>query len=317
MDNSPSEGCRFYWVSLTNPTYSCWSGYKEYPQFNFDNPEVKHYFNEVATYWVEKYKIDGWRVDCSSEIPGDFLQEFMENSRLINPEIICVGENWHDNTNLLEHGADGITNYGFYWDVLVPFFKKQRSLIQFAQQCLDLFYNQSLQQQKFNWNFLSNHDLPRFYSLIEERPFLYRNAWCLLFCIPGIPVIYYGEEIEMNGGQDPENRKFMDWAKVGEGNSLSLLKHLITIRKDYEDIFSFGDFNVAHLDQRREIIIISRGLKTHRLLFVLNFSSVPNHLIINNISATSTFTNIENGDEVRDYLSIKPNDFQILREDFH
>ena len=275
-----------------NPSYTCWSGYKEYPQFNFDNEAVKNYFLKVSEFWITNFGIDGWRLDSSSEIPYEFVREFNDFSRSLKPDLIIIGENWHNDPELIDYGANGITNYGLYWDVVIPFFEKKGSVIQFASDLMQHFYNNSLDHQKYCWNFLSNHDVPRFYSVVHDQSH-YLLALSLLFCLPGTPVLYYGEEINMEGLQDPDNRRCMDWEKVSRDHpSTQWIQTLGQVKKSLGDLFSRGNLSIPLVNESHKVLILARGLGESKVFFVFNFSDEENQLDISQFSAEMSLQNM-------------------------
>jgi cyclomaltodextrinase / maltogenic alpha-amylase / neopullulanase len=295
-----------------HPAYSCWNGYKEYPQFNFNNREVIDYFFKVSRYWIEQFDIDGWRLDSSSEIPYDFISDFIDFSRGLKASLLVVGENWHNDLELVEHGANGITNYGLYWDVLIPFFQKNGSVVQLAFNIMDHFYHNSFDHQKHCWNFLSNHDLPRFYSVMSDQR-QYFPALSMLFCLPGTPVVYYGEELCMEGGQDPANRKGMEWQKMDENAPvICWIRNLIGIRKKFAQLFIRGNLTIPYVNEERKTLVLARGVGNQKLFFVFNFLDKNISLELKEFAGVTRLNNVITGNEVDEVVEISANSCSIL-----
>lgn len=261
-------------VSINCENYSCWQGYKELPQFNFNNLEVQDYLIESALYWLKKYDIDGWRVDVSDEIPDQFLYKFIKANRRIKRDILLIGENLHnDSTDFVcNNGGDGITAYGLYQEVFMLYFvEKKINLNGLAENLVDYIYTHSFNALRKSWVFLSNHDLPRFCSLINDDADFYL-AFCLLYAIPGTPILFFGEEIMLND-HPGYNRCSMNWDNYKlDHPSFSFFKKMNEIRNQFKDIFDNGDFNISYLDCKKNLFIISRKYMNNEICFILNFS---------------------------------------------
>jgi len=296
-----------------NPGYSCWNGYKEYPQFNFENKDVRKYFKEVSQYWLKHFDIDGWRIDSSSEIPYDFIMEFVEAARELKPHAYIMAENWHDDREVLNYKVNGITNYGLYWNVILPFFTKKIRVRKLAHDIMDHYWKRAIDRHAYSWNFLSNHDLPRFYTLTKDKN-NYSLAVALLFALPGIPVLYYGEEIKMEGGQDPDNRKGMQWDKLEDNcGQIEELKYLIKLRKANKSVFAFGDLEVPYVDEKSKVMVVSRKSQEMTVHFLFNFSENKTSVSLNSISDSSHFLDMSDNPLIAK-VSLKGQSYSLIKE---
>ncbi len=272
--------------------YGSWYGNKEMPEFNLENREVQDYLIDACLYWQERFDIDGWRLDACSSLPPDFVRRFVQQIRVCKNDVLIIGEFWHKNAYdlIVDNGIDGITNYGFYWDVIVPFFEKgTHSVEKLADEIIKLNYKYSPRQIQYAWNFLDNHDLPRLISIINNRQ-LYRLAVVLMYAFPGMPVIYYGNEICLEGMNDPDNRRCMNWQRVYESTSLiGFYKSLNRIRKTYSHIFNEANIAVPFLDRKNKILMINRFIDGESLTFVFNFSKKQKKLDPGKILNKSAF----------------------------
>jgi len=261
-------------VSIDEVNYSCWHGYKELPQFNVNNIEVQNYLIESAIFWITNYDIDGWRIDVSSEMPDHFTQKFIKNIRDVKKEILIIGENLHDSSESFvdKMGGDGITAYGLYIDAFKPFFLDKRiSLVELANKIMEYNYSHSFSAVQHSWNFLSNHDLPRFYYELKNKED-YLLAFCLLLAIPGTPIFYYGEE-HLLAGEIEDARCSMNWNGYdSDSEVIKFLKRLIEIRNQFKEIFEYGNIEIPYVDNNKETLIITRKFKMSIVCFVMNFS---------------------------------------------
>nr|WP_315031500.1 glycoside hydrolase family 13 protein [uncultured Chryseobacterium sp.] len=263
--------------------YSCWHGYQELPQFNFLNPEVTDYFTQVARFWTERFSIDGWRLDVCTEMPEEFVKKFTEATRKVNSNAVIIAESWDSNMNIFspDTGVDGLTNFSLYLEAITPFFiNGNMSLKEFASTILDMNYKNSIKMNQYSWNFLSNHDISRFQSLIKNKE-QYILAFTLLYALPGTPVIYYGEEKRMEGLGDPQNRRCMEFdneTKDSE-NIYDHLRQLNQFKAKHKDIFYYGDLTFEMVDNEKKLMIIQRSHHNERLIFYFNFDNVSHSFI--------------------------------------
>ena len=215
------------------PNYDCWWGYPALPKFNTDNPDVREYLFSVGEYWMKR-GIDGWRLDVPNEIDDDsFWQEFRRRIKAINPEAYIVGEIWDEPSRWLQGDQfDGVMNYPLRRAVLAYLFEeKPIDLAEFAKRLREAF-----PEGRFGvpMNLLGSHDTIRLESLPCSNLQRVKLALSILFFLPGAPCVYYGDEIGMEGGKDPDNRRSFPWDKLSEGQNkpiYSYVKELIELRK--------------------------------------------------------------------------------------
>ena len=215
------------------PNYDCWWGYPALPKFNTDNPDVREYLFSVGEYWMKR-GIDGWRLDVPNEIDDDsFWQEFRRRIKAINPEAYIVGEIWDEPSRWLQGDQfDGVMNYPLRRAVLAYLFdEKAIDIAEFAKRLREAF-----PEGRFGvpMNLLGSHDTIRLASLPCSNLQRVKLALAILFFLPGAPCIYYGDEIGMEGGKDPDNRRAFPWDKLAEGERkpiYSYVKDLISLRK--------------------------------------------------------------------------------------
>lgn len=237
------------------PNYDCWWGYPALPKFNTDNPDVRDYLFSVGEYWMKR-GIDGWRLDVPNEIDDDsFWQEFRRRIKAINPDAYIVGEIWDEPSRWLQGDQfDGVMNYPLRRAVLAYLFdEKAISLAEFATRLREAF-----PEGRFGvpMNLLGSHDTIRLASLPCSNLQRVKLALALLFFLPGAPCIYYGEEIGMLGGKDPDNRRAFPWDKFPEMQKVPIydyLKSLIALRNK-ERVLRDGSLEIAYSAGRLEIV---------------------------------------------------------------
>jgi cyclomaltodextrinase / maltogenic alpha-amylase / neopullulanase len=276
--------------------YRAWWNLPALPKLNTDTREVREFIWNVAEYWV-KFGIDGWRLDVPAEINDDsFWQEFRRRVKSANPEAYIVGEIWHEAQRWLQGDQfDAVMNYlvtgallgflmngnlddqmyhiGDYGQYLRPL-----DAPAFAER---LDYLLGLYQETINQvqlNLLDSHDTPRFLTTAHHDQTALRLGWLFLFTYPGAPCIYYGDEIGLDGGADPECRKAFPWDETCWDHDLrETLKKLIALRKTNPALWHGGFQRLVASDG---VFAYGRKLDENGLVVAINGSSQPRSLDI-------------------------------------
>lgn len=215
------------------PNYECWWNYPALPKFNTDCKDVRDYLFSVAEFWTKR-GIDGWRLDVPNEIDDDsFWQEFRKRVKKINKDAYIVGEIWDEPSRWLQGDQfDGVMNYTFRRALLSYLFdEKPIDVKEFCRKLQECF-----PEGRFGvpMNLLSSHDTIRLASLPRSNEYRVKLALAILFFLPGAPCIYYGEEVGMEGGKDPDNRRTYPWDSVKDLRKrpvFAYLKRLVALRK--------------------------------------------------------------------------------------
>ncbi len=229
--------------------YRAWWDIPALPKFNTQIPQVREFLWKVAAYWIEQ-GIDGWRLDVANEIDDDsFWREFRLRVKTINPHAYIVGEIWDDARRWLAGDQfDGVTNYplgqlllGFCLKETLNFYEMNRSGlkstrmvtgVECAQGLSELFSRYPEHAVYHQLNFLTSHDTPRLLSIASGDVDGIRMVMTGLMTLPGAPCIYYGEEVGMAGGHDPDCRRGFEWdpnlwnqSIMGHCQRLTKLRH--------------------------------------------------------------------------------------------
>lgn len=272
------------------PNYDAWWGIHSLPKFNTDVTAVREFLWSVATYWLEK-GIDGWRLDVPNEIDDDeFWREFRRRCRAVNPEAYIVGELWGDAQRWLQGDQfDGQMNYvftraamGFILNSAMDQTDTVHSGLghiqplnghQFAGE-LDRIFNRMYAPEIVlaQMNMLSSHDTPRVMSVARHDV---TAVSLLFFCqmtVPGPPNIYYGDEIGLPGGRDPDCRRAFPWDDEAswEETLRNDVKTYIQLRRQLPALRR-GDFSVLHADDA--LIVYRRTYEGQTAVIAMNVSS--------------------------------------------
>lgn len=211
------------------PNYECWWNYPALPKFNTDCTEVREYLFKVAEYWTKR-GIDGWRLDVPNEIDDDsFWQEFRRRVKRINRDAYIVGEIWDNPKRWLQGDQfDGVMNYPFRRAVMDYLFERKGSADEFLQRLSDAFPENRFGVQM---NLLGSHDTTRIASQPRTSLDRIKLAYALMFFLPGAPCIYYGDEIGMEGGKDPDCRRTFPWDELAARKAQPIYKFIRSLTR--------------------------------------------------------------------------------------
>lgn len=269
------------------------------PTFDFSKPEVISAMTDSAMFWVTNYDLDGFRHDATKHIPNEFWQELTYKLKQESERpIYQIGETYGNPELIGSYIGSGLLDAQFdfnLYDAMVDAFAKDQS----GFENLGRVLNQSLYTYGYHHlmgNITGNQDRARFTSYadgsvkFDEDPKLagwtrkiensgdvgYRKMGMLqafLMTSPGIPCIYYGDEIAMPGANDPDNRRMMTFSGLnGNQSELKTLSSLLVKARNGSMALSYGDLQTLRCDQQNFIFLRNYFGKT-ALVF---FSKDPN-----------------------------------------
>lgn len=243
----------FFWKE--DGSYLTFGSVKTMPKLNTGNPDVIRYFSDVAVMWMRDYGADGWRLDVSDEISHKFLRVFRDAVMQQNPEAIIIGEDWHRAVRYLNGDEyDGIMNYSVTKACLDLLAFRTIDSKAFRDRVVRLYHTYSITANQKMLNLLGSHDTDRFLTRVGGDGERFRTAAAIMFFYPGIPCVYYGDEIGMEGGYDPDCRRTFDWkAENWDKETRNLIRRLMRLKK--EPALSEGTFEI---DEKEGIITFTR-----------------------------------------------------------
>lgn len=191
--------------------YQTCGGANFLPKLNTSNPEVQNYILEVATFWIEKAGIDGWRLDVPWKADPSLWPRFYKHVKALNNEIYIVHETWRDSSFWLNRGiGDAVMNYqlrNYIFDYALKDAMDAEDFNYFVQRLL----NDYQEVAPYQLNLLGSHDTARLLTIAGGNIPRVLIAYTLLFTLPGAPMLYYGDENGMVGENDPDCRRGMIW----------------------------------------------------------------------------------------------------------
>jgi len=235
--------------------YEGWAGHHELVKLNHAHPEVRGHLFEAIRSWVERFGIDGLRVDAADAIDGDFLSALASQARELREDFITVGEMVHGDYRRIACPTrlDSATNYEVYKGLYSSF--NDANLFEIAYSLNRLFAPGGLYEGAPMLNFAENHDVERVASRLAVRAHLY-PLHILLFTIPGVPAVYYGEERGVIGRKIPNTdaplRPALDPAGEWgvEPGLESVVRRLIALRRTTPALRR-GSYRQLHVASRQ------------------------------------------------------------------
>jgi glycosidase len=252
--------------------YQAWWNFKSLPKFNTDNPQVRKYILDIARYWIG-LGADGWRLDVPNEIDDPvFWEEFRATVKSENPDAYLVGEIWDGDPDWVGPGKfDGLMNYPVR-EGLIEFLLEKKTADDFSS-IIDRQLNQYAQENvSAMYNLLGSHDTKRIKTILKGNQQKLFMAYLFHFAFPGSPAIYYGDEVGLEGGKDPDCRKAFPWDdKEWDRDLRQLIQQLIAIRKN-NPALRRGSYQEVLKDPEQGLYGFIRVLGRESLLVILNAS---------------------------------------------
>ncbi|SHH39148.1 glycoside hydrolase family 13 protein [Virgibacillus chiguensis] len=242
------------------------------PKLNTENQEVKDYLLKVARYWIEEFDIDGWRLDVANEVDHSFWHDFRRTVKEAKPDAYILGEIWHDSMPWLQGDQfDAVMNYPFTNGVIDFIAKNTIAATTFKNVITKVLHMYPRNVNEVAFNLLDSHDTPRILTIANENIDRIKLLYLFQFSFSGTPCIYYGDEIGMSGGHDPDCRACMEWDEENQNRELfTYVQGLIRLRKTEPLFGNDASFRFLYADDNTNTIAYEKYDEQKRLIFLLN-----------------------------------------------
>lgn len=271
------ESSYYHWYDFTEwpDKYSSWWGFDTLPNVDETNDDYIEFIcgeGGVLQYWLS-LGVAGFRLDVADELPDQFLDAVTSSVKSYNPQAIVIGEVWEDASNKIAYGVrkryfggaqlDSVMNYPFM-DAILSFIRYGRGS-ELNSTVLSVLENYPKPVVDVLMNSLSTHDVERAITKLAGEPLngqdrswqmdhhflseddyrlgrqLFLLAQVLQFFLPGVPCLYYGDEVGMTGYRDPFNRCTYPW-ESGDRELLEFTKNLSALRHQYRTLLADAPF---------------------------------------------------------------------------
>lgn len=303
-----SEYKDFYYFKKHPYEFESWMDCKILPQLNHRNPKLRNKLlhdkdSAIKKWLLPPFNIDGWRMDTASilgkfeveKVDEEFSKELHSAIKEVNNDAYIMGETFYDPRQLIDREKyEATMNYrGF----MSPIKKWLCGVINFmsvpggngehhikftakkmASQLSIIRNSLPYQNQIRMFNLLDSHDTKRFLTEVKGDLRKYKIAVTILFTYIGIPSIYYGDEIGLEGEGDPDCRRPMIWDEDRQNKDIKeLYKKLINLRKGNNTLI-YGSF--IELWNKNNIFAFSRFYKDDCIIVICNGSDKKKELIL-------------------------------------
>ena len=295
------ESPYYHWYQFTDypRKYESWWGFDTLPCVDEKSPHFMEYINGergIARLWMERGAY-GWRLDVADELPDEFLEAFRKRVKKTEPDSVIIGEVWENAVEKVSYGArrkfllgnqcDTVMNYP--WLEAIVALLKSGDTLAFYESVMELMESYPQPVLQCLMNILSTHDSARILNrlgadFIPPRAFqadnylsperrlrattLLKRAAMLQFTLPGIPCIFYGDEVAMEGYGDPYCRGTYPW-DGGDQSLLTFYRRLGALRNQYREAFAGKCEFILY---RKGRLMIDRG---ERIRFAMNLGELP------------------------------------------
>ncbi|WP_039657903.1 alpha-amylase family glycosyl hydrolase [Clostridium tyrobutyricum] len=265
--------------------YDSWWGIDNMPSINEMESSYIDFIIEGKDSVLKKWMdlgVSGWRLDVADELPDDFIEKIKTKIKGIKEDSILIGEVWEDASNKISYSnrrkyvfgreLDSITNYPFR-NAVIGFLNGNVDSKMFERMIISLYENYPKEIFYSNLNIIGTHDTERILTVLSNKQndqiqFL-KMAVTIQMTMPGVPLVYYGDEAGVSGGKDPLNRKTYPW---GNENKIILkfYKYITGLRNKYD---ALKNGSIRFYDMGKDVLCYERTFKQERILIVINRNS--------------------------------------------
>ncbi len=288
-------------------------GWSDVVQLDYDNPDMRRAMMEAMKYWVVEADIDGFRCDVADLVPLDFWEEaraFLEktkplfmlaeaedNALLINAFDMDYGWTLHHLTNSIAKGDSTANDLEAYFNRYKAGFPKGAYIM----------------------NFTSNHDENSWNGTVQERYGEgYKTFAVLMATVPGMPLIYSGQEAGLNKRLEFFEKDVIDW---GNYPLQDFYRTLLNAKKRNEALWngtSGGDLVRVKTDHDDAVFAFTRKKNENTVFVILNLTGKSQKVTLQGKDFAGTYTNIFNEKKVtfieNHQLELKPWDYRVYRK---
>jgi len=292
FESQTSQWSPYYTFRVWPHDYATFHGVRTLPKLNYRSnalrDDVYRRADSVAQFWLRTpFFVDGWRLDAPmyTGMDGtdlgnhDIWREFRSHVKGVNSDALIVGEYWGAATRWLEgdqwdsaQNKHGFTTPVSRWITGMGVMGDHAPIdtATFDRWIREALGNNPWPATVTMWNALSNHDIPRFLHRAGGDHWRLKLATIFQMTFVGAPKIYYGDEIGMTGGRDPDNRRTFNWEESTWNTAVfDLHRSLISIRNSLPALRT-GSFRSMVIDNANRIYAFGRWDAANQIAVALN-----------------------------------------------
>ena len=259
------------------PNYECFCYERLMPKLDTANPEVRDYLCGVGEHWLREYGTDGWRLDVADEVDDAFWREFRRRCKAVKSDALLIDEVWGDARHWLGGDMlDSAMNYDFRNHCRHFFAEGNIDARTFAGRCADMLMRYKRQTASVQLNILDSHDTGRFLSLCGGDTRRLKLAVLFMCCFVGMPCIFYGDELGVEGQDELDYRRAMPWQDA-DRDLLRFYREAIALRRAHPAL-RHGELRFLRAEPGEHVLVFERKTGVERLVITINASDKHNLL---------------------------------------
>ena len=306
--------------------YECWWGIEGRPNINvMHNSYIDFLVNRddsIIKKWID-LGASGWRLNVTDELPDEFIEIIRDRLDTLDKETVLIGDVWDDASNKISYSKkrrylygkeiQSVTNYPLR-ESLINFTRGYIKSDKLKKKVMSLYENYPREVFLGNINLIGTSDTEGILTVLDGNIRCLKIIVALQFTIPGVPLIYYGDETGVTGGKDPDNRKSYPWENE-DVDLIGFYKRIAQIRNG-QDALKKGDFNI--FDTEEDIFAFERVYENERIVVVVNVSNAQK--VVRGITLEGTYLDLFNEGEKYKFVGYEsvlimyPCSFKILRK---
>ena len=318
---------RWYRFNDYPKLYEAWWGFSNMPNVDELNPSYLDYIirnnNSIIEKWL-KLGASGWRLDVADELPDEFIKILKKKLKEVKAEGVLIGEVWEDASNKYSYNRrreylfgselDSVTNYPLR-QIILDLVRNYIGNRYFIKKYMSLKENYPKEYFYSTMNILGNHDTERVLTILNNNISLLKLAVVIQMTLPGVPLIYYGDEAGLTGGKDPYNRKAYPWGKENK-DILNFYTKISNIRASEEALKS-GE--IKFLDFNNEVLGYERLIGNEKIVVVVNTMEKKENISLYDVNDGNTVIDLMSNDkryEVKNSqieIELKSHEYKILK----
>lgn len=324
---SPNSKYYNWYKFMTYPyKYESWWGIDTRPNLNTMNEEYINYIAGGEQSIIDKWNdlgISGLRLNITDELPDEFIQIVRDKIKSIDNNNVILGEVWEDASNKVSYSKrrrylygkelDSVTNYPLR-ENLINFVKGYVKSDTLKRRIMCMYENYPKENFYRNMNIIGTHDTERILTVLDGQIELMKLVAVIQITLPGVPLIYYGDEAGLAGGNDPDNRRTYPWGN--ENKDLLTFYHDLIALRNKESSLRRGSFKIY--DTEPSIFAFERSYKSEKILVIINTSG--REKIVKNIKVSGQYEDIFDSDAKYTFMNregsvtVFSRSFKILRK---
>lgn len=259
---------------IKEKNYETFASARFMPKLDTSNPKVQDFIIDVASFWMKEFGVDGFRLDVCEGVSHEAWIRLKMALKRIDPEVLLIGEIWLNSESYLgPHQIDGVMNYPFL-GAMSSYVLGKNDAKRTAELLCSLIVRYKWGNNENMLNLLSSHDIQRFVRLAKGDKAKVLCAYAVMFAFSGLPCIYYGDEIFLDGGGDPDCRRGMPWnSKEFHSQEHHLFAAMGRLHAQSEALCK-GEIDVY---EENGLLVIKRASKSEIVHLYVNLSgqSIP------------------------------------------